>query len=399
LSAGQSSPIVTDISTESQSDRALPSPPDVTRTLRNHNNNNNTMIGLKSPMLTGSPARRGVPSNRTPTSVPLPESPLSGNNGRKMSTEVFEKLLETTSPDAMMEHIFLTETTSSSYSESTPSMAEPHNDPSISDTSSGTPEQRQRQPYGPHNHNAAMRPPGMAILTPQVNRLHHDDESDTTCANLFPYPLPTVSESPRLEVTHLQLSQSVSESNNNDDDDDAAYLPDDFGQSQTTYTWEQVQKFVHDAESSLGDHWEDRHQHALEEFQEEAEQALAEHGSQWKKEADAEYERMDILVKEEKSKTWQKHRDLLLHTTEMGALQEQLAHQAKETEQYLAKNASLEAKLNQSDQAKELYQSQLNQEIQAQQEQLVTLRRGNNNVDELKSRHEQELEAIQDGKD
>jgi hypothetical protein len=272
-------------------------------------------------------------------------------------------------------------------------------------TGTGTPEHQ--HPHG--HHSNAMRPPGMAILTPQVNRIHaHDDEADTTRTVLFPHPLRTVSESPQqLEVTtHLHLSQSASESveeqendNDNDNDDDAAYLPDDFEQQApvqiNTYTGEQVLKLVEEAETSIREHLEDQHQHALEEFQEEAEKALAEHGSQWKKDADAEYQRMDTLLKEEKSKTQQKHRDLLLHTTEMSELQEQLQHQAKEKEESLA---NLEAKRNQSDQAKELYQTQLNQEIQAQQEQLATLRK-ENNVDELKSRHVQELQAIQDGKD
>ena len=373
---GSSSP-VTETSTTESNRVVPPSPPHVTRKLYNNSedhNNSTTMLGLKSAMMKGSPVMRGMPvpnqeQAEDATNVPLPESPSVSRTSsvRSISCSTpsgIETLLKTnTSTDTMMEDMLLPDTTSSSYSENSP-------DPQQDDAPT----------------KQTMRPAGMAIPTPQVSRTHIQDEDQPRI--LFPHPLRSVTESPNIEASHLHLSESADETPPNNSN----------GSGGKTFTWEEVQKYVREAEKSLRDHLEDQHQHSMEEFREEAEKALAEHGTQWKRDADAEYQRMNNLLKEEKSKTESKHRDLLVHNLKMSEVQQQLGIEKMEKKDLLFKIKTLAAKLSQNEQERKLNEDQLNEEIQVHQEELKTLR-DQASADKIKSQYEEELKKIQKDKD
>mmetsp|Transcript_42497 Transcript_42497/g.102367 ORF Transcript_42497/g.102367 Transcript_42497/m.102367 type:complete len:1166 (-) Transcript_42497:90-3587(-) len=178
-----------------------------------------------------------------------------------------------------------------------------------------------------------MKTPGMGIPTPSTKTVD-GPRSGSTGSGLhlpFPHRLDRVIESPligkadtdgnnKVEPTDVSMNQSnVVEEGNDDDaflpDDfgqaDDAFLPDDFQQSQQqSYTWEDVQKLVADAERKVQAQLVLQHQTEMQEFQEEAEKLLVEHGSNWKEEAEAEYSRLREQLKEEKNKIAKKTREL-----------------------------------------------------------------------------------------
>ena len=292
----EGSPVLETVSTrDTDPGSFIPEPPRVARRV--------DMVGVNS-----SAVKRSVSMLPDPPEIsPLPEAP---SKNRGPSVNGHGPLVDMPVPTNV----------TASYSDSPPSPANLHKTPI-----------------------ATMQPRGIAIPTPAI---HKGLENDPR-AVLFPHPLPTAS--PRGDVvSQMNLSRGVSESV--DELDDAAFLPDDYlnqGQ-QKTFTWEQVQTYVLEAEKKLRSRLEDKHQSDMDEFQEEADKALLDHGKQWKSDADAEYKRMDTLLREEKKKTEEKHLDLVLKTAKICELEVELNEAQHERAAYLEKVDALEAQINQS---------------------------------------------------
>eukprot|EP00339_Tiarina_fusa_P025778 CAMPEP_0117019248 /NCGR_PEP_ID=MMETSP0472-20121206/14802_1 /TAXON_ID=693140 ORGANISM="Tiarina fusus, Strain LIS" /NCGR_SAMPLE_ID=MMETSP0472 /ASSEMBLY_ACC=CAM_ASM_000603 /LENGTH=1356 /DNA_ID=CAMNT_0004724175 /DNA_START=96 /DNA_END=4166 /DNA_ORIENTATION=+ len=308
---------------------------------------------LQSP-----PRKAKLSSMKDPTAIPLPDSPVGAFKSQQLMHEILP-----TSPENMEDQFFLPEESSSSGSDG----------PSPIST--------------PTHH--AMRSPGMAIPTPQTRSSPADESRGVTGTVLFPHPLRTISETPRIEPNR-SVNQSI---------DEEAFLPDDFTKS--TFTREEVQRRIFEAETQLRDHLEDRHQHAIEELQEEAEKSLQEHGKQWKADSEREFERMESKLREERVKTQQKHRELINKTTEMAEIRQQLQNFSLEREEYESYIASLEAQLKERSQdgddgSKELQRQELDREFQELQEQMNALRDQEKagEIEALKSTHYQELQEL-----
>ena len=278
-----------------------------------------------------------------PTRTPLPESPVA----RSLQTPMVQEILtSTTSPDPM-EDIFLPES-GSSYSEASPPLASPHNPlgaDMFSQDSDSTP-------------SYVMKMQGLAIPTPAQKSLAEQQEDGNPQKILFPHPLPTMEESPtptdQVVLTH--------------EEDDDAFLPDDFKSVACTYTWEQVQTHVQQAQEELVEQLQGQHEERLKDFQEEAETMLQEHGVQWKAESESEYQRMDALLKEEKYKTQQQHLELINKVQTMDVLQQELdaSQIEKETQsQTISKRdvtiKDLEDEGNKT--AKAMYKAEMEKEI------------------------------------
>lgn len=216
-----------------------------------------------------------------------------------------------------------------------------------------------------------MKTPGMAIPTPQTKSLAEHQARNAASMSMM-FPLQPVHESPQMELTrHVNLSQSVSESQDgheedHDDDYDDAFLPNDFKQTNQTYTWEQVQRFVQDAEAELKQYMEEKHQDAMEDYQEHMERQLQVHGSQWKDDAEAEYERLNQMLKIEKSKTQQKHLELLHKVSSMADVEANLHSTTEEKRNLEARVKALEAQLEEEAQIDNDVNEILVQKLQAQ---------------------------------
>lgn len=238
-----------------------------------------------------------------------------------------------------------------------------------------TPVRKQHENFS--NVGAIMQQRGSSIETPGPNNFRASRDDDGPL--VFPHPLRKRTESPQVEVTrHVNLSHSISESQEGIDDEDA-FLPDDFKHEANTYTWEQVQEFVRDAEKALESKLQEHHQRALEELQETMEQHLQEHGAEWKRDSEEEYARLQALLREEKSKTQLKHRELLNKVTAIADLENQLAIATEHKRHLEARVQALEEQMEEdttaNDQAKELYLRQLHQQIQELQVELSETRR------------------------
>jgi chromosome segregation ATPase len=245
-----------------------------------------------------------------PTRTPLPESPVA----RSLQTSKVQEIL-TTSPDPM-EDIFLPES-GSSYSEASPPLASPHNPQGVNMYS--------RDSDSDSTPSYVMKMQGLAIPTPAQKYLAEQQHVGNPQKVLFPHPLPTMKESPAATNSVVLI----------DEEDDDAFLPDDFKSVACTYTWEQVQTHVQQAQEESVEQLQQQHEERLKEFQDEAETMLQAHGVQWKAESDAEYQRMDALLKEEKCKTEQQDLELINKVQMMNDLQRKLEASQVEKEAQL----------------------------------------------------------------
>jgi len=176
---------------------------------------------------------------------------------------------------------------------------------------------------------------------------------------VFPHPLPAMEEA-IVDPLPEQQQQQKENSNNDgdqacnddndddnniddDDDDDDAFLPDDFKEKilsngavspsdEITYTQEQLQAKIAEAESTIKAELSTMHEAQLKEFEEQAEQMLKEHTDQWKRDSDQEYERMDSLLKQERSTSQKQQVQLAKKILEAEDLREKLNESVKLSE-------------------------------------------------------------------
>ena len=176
----------------------------------------------------------------------------------------------------------------------------------------------------------AMNSPGAAIPTPHWNK--HGQDSNR--ALLFPHGSPDGDS----------IYYDMEEADERHFSPPAAF-PKDSNSKAESFTWEQVQRYVHQTEERIREQLQEEHQQALSEFQKQAEQTLQEHGVQWKADAEAEYKKMDTLLKEEQYKTQQNEVTILHKTTNLENMKLQLDQVTRERRTYMSKVADLEAEL------------------------------------------------------
>ena len=255
-----------------------------------------------------------------------------------------------------MNDFFLPEDSSSSGSEGPPSPVK-------------TPAKSLKEKYN------AMRTPGISIPTPQQpSRTSSLNDEEREKAVLFPHPLRTITESPAAKTKIDVHNQSL---------DEDAFLPDDFKTTMKTYTWQEVQKYIHDAENKLQEHLEDKHRQDVQRMKEESEKAILEHASQWKAEHDQDCQAMEGTLKNERAKIQEKQSELVNQGTEMSVLKAQLENFKLEREEYESHIASLEKQIVGQQQvpqndgvdsaAKEKQKQELDREFQELQEQMKAL--------------------------
>jgi len=223
--------------------------------------------------------------------------------------------------------------------------------------------------------------PGLAIPTPQTKSTDYTVQT-TVKAATFPHPLKTVSESPL--VSKLFESSPARPAI---PDDDEAFLPDDFAASplatatgERTYSLQQVQEMIRQAEEQLRSELQAQHDQAMEDFEQAVESQLRQHGTQWKNDAEAEYRRLGSLLKEEQNRTLETEKELRQQTAQLHELQQEMDRAKSEDDSRIAE---LETKLStDSEAARELYRYQMEEQIKAKQLELEAL-------------HDGDLEALQ----
>jgi hypothetical protein len=281
-----------------------------------------------------------------PTRTPLPESPTPT---RSVQTCTVQEIL-TTSPDPM-EDIFLPES-NSSCSESSPPLASPHNPHGVNSMFSQDNNDSSTPSY-------VMKMQGLAIPTPAQKSLAEQQQDGNPKKVLFPHPLPTMKESPAATNPVMLTAH---------EEDDDAFLPDDFKNVACTYTWEQVQTHVQQAQKESREELQEQHEERLQEFQEQAETMLQEHGAQWKAESEAEYQRTDALLKEGKFKTQQQHLELINKVQTMEDLQQKLEATQVEKEAQLLTISKRDVTIKDLEEegnrtAKAMYKAEMEKEI------------------------------------
>ena len=252
-----------------------------------------------------------------------------------------------------------------------------------------------------------MNSPGMAIPTPHWNK----EGNDTSRALLFPHRLQA---SPNGDSIYYDLEE-VDKTRF----PAPAGFPTDDGNNKSTdsFSWEQVQRYVHETEERMREQLQEEHQQTLLEVQNQAAQALQEHGIQWKADSEAEYRKMDALLKEEQYKTQQKEVTILHKTTALEEMKLQVDQAARERRTYMSKIAQLEAELQK---AKGISQGAGLEKLNDMKDSQGTIQRLRNEMkrkpvdhkdghartlssqhtgEELQRAHQDELRAMQAGKD
>jgi hypothetical protein len=292
---------------------------------------------------TASSTRSGQHQN-DPTKVPLPQSPTLSPSHQQHSVPAtsIQEILAAVSSDTI-EELFL-HASDSSQTESTAQQLFPHDVTTPRKFGDRTP-----------NHKSSSKRSGTAM--------------NMTQAFLFP-DVPTMSESPmstprgasRTPVSAKRSAKTTSRKMIGVDEDDDAFLPNALPTDESvfhlpetfsnimeegreTYTWEQVQNHVREAEELVRKEMEEEHQFELREFHERAETLFHEQNLKVQAEKVSEQKRMDALLKEEKYRTQQKHRELINKVSVLSEMEQKVDQTVQERKGYLEHIAKLQTKL------------------------------------------------------
>ena len=338
-----------------------------------------------------------------PTKVPLPASPGQSPGGKLVPVSAVTEILQVSSSGSTLEDIFL-----------------PHSSSSESDLSPPPPP----FPLKTHKHRSPgrnKRSPG-GVPTLNVGFQRQGPVNGMSMARAFCFPdVPTMSESPsstprgpRTPRRHRRNESAAMDSVHEDDEaflpnalpNDSAFLPDDFDKSEVTYTWEQVQNHIQEAEERLRIELEEQHAEELQNVRDRADYMLNDQASRLKAHAKSEAKRMDALLKEERNKAQLKHMELIDKVSSVSDLKQEAERATSERGGFLTQIARLQTRIqeleerNGEQQMKEVVQMYQKQ-LQAMQEEKAASRLQVQNLQEqlreskeIMSTMEKQIEAF-----
>jgi hypothetical protein len=282
------------------------SPPRLARKLLQEDDTNSNHALHTSPMMKSpTKAQNHQISNRSNSSKRVDDALVAASNRSGFNEDM----------------IFLTNSTSSDELDH---RNESENDPmSRMQSSSSSPYSSPRQ-YERHsspsrvNHNA-MKSPGISIQTPAIARETSSGSytNDFSGSGLpFPHPLRSMHNSPMDDMNATTPNPKNLSTQFEELEDDDAFLPDDFAypdskQDEVTFTIEQVERKIREAQREERLSLRKQHERDMEECNNEFERVMIESGSQWKKDADEQEAIYQKILKEERHKTSLKHHELI----------------------------------------------------------------------------------------
>ncbi|KAL3941436.1 MAG: hypothetical protein SGBAC_004206 [Bacillariaceae sp.] len=181
----------------------------------------------------------------------------------------------------------------------------------------------------------AMKTPGMAIPTP------HRNQNGVA----FPHPLSNLQSSmPEEQVSFEQhmsmnggsVASSIQQTSTHDlnNEDDNVLPPESMVSPQSkTYTLQEVQNMILEAEQKIHAEWTERHEQELASFEADVEKSLVEQGKQWKKDAEEEYSRLHRVIQREKQISAQCQDQLNQQSKQIFALETQLDEARQQQQQ------------------------------------------------------------------
>ncbi|CAJ1938936.1 unnamed protein product [Cylindrotheca closterium] len=225
----------------------------------------------------------------------------------------------------------------------------------------------------------AMKTPGQGIPTPHRNQN----------GRAFPHPLSNLqSPMPEEQVSfehHISMNggsiassiQQNSTHDLNNEDDDALKPPESTVSPQSkTYTLQEVQNMILEAEQKIHAEWTDRHEQELASFEADVEKSLVEQGKQWKKDAEEEYSRLHRVIQREKQMSAQSQERLNQQSKQIFALETQL-DEARQQQQVQSSTSAEVQQLRHEKETAESKIEQLEQTLSNMQKLRITQRNEN----------------------